>query len=315
MAIRTDFYYPSSAPGGTQIHACQWVPEQEPYVGVVQLIHGIAEHIGRYDAFAQFLTGHGYVVVGNDHLGHGGSAPTAEKLGWFAERDGWTHASNDTRTLQILTMRRFPGLPYFLFGHSMGSFLCRTDLIRFPGTADGAVLCGTGQMCTAQLLAGRAAAQAEALRLSRRGRSPRLSQLSFGTYNRQFAPNRTAYDWLCSNEASVDAYLADPMCGFTPTVGMFQDLMEGIAFVTAPEHLARMKKHTPVFFIAGGLDGVGENGAAVRRAYLSFKKAGMTDVDIRIYPGMRHEILNELAKELVYDDVLLWLERKRGAVR
>ena len=193
----------------------------------------------------------------------------------------------------------------------MGSFLTRTYLIRFPGTVSAAVLCGTGQMRRTTLAAGRAAAAAEALRLGRHGRSPLLSMLAFGSYNRAFRPNRTPFDWLSTSEETVDAYLADPLCGFDITTGLFLDLMDGIAFIRNEANLARMNPATPVYFIAGGLDGVGENGAGVRRAYLSFRKAGMRHLDIRIYPGMRHEILNETARSLVYEDVLSWLQQRR----
>ena len=310
MSKVTDFTFPSSS-GLCQIHARQWLPEEEPYVGIVQLVHGIAEHIGRYDAFARFLNSHGYIVVGNDHLGHGLSVASEEYRGYFADRDGWMHVSNDTRTLQIMTARRFPNLPYFLFGHSMGSFLTRTYLIRFPGTLDGAVICGTGQMRLAVIRAGQAAAQVEKLRLGAKGKSWLISQLCFGSYNNQFKPARTAYDWLSINEENVDAYMADPLCGFDITVGLFLDLLDGLTLIEDPKQLAHMQKEMPVFFIAGGLDPVGESGKGVRRAYLSFKESGMKDVDIRIYPGLRHEILNEVGCEMVYDDVLLWLERQR----
>lgn len=312
MSKITDFTFPSSS-GLCQIHARQWLPDEGDHVGVVQLVHGVAEHIERYDAFARFLNSHGYIVVGNDHLGHGASVAQEEYRGYFADQDGWTHVSNDTRTLQIMTARQFPGLPYFLFGHSMGSFLTRTYLIRFPGMVNGAVICGTGQMKPAVIRAGRAAAQVEKRRLGAKGRSKLLAQLSFGSYNNQFKPVRTAYDWLSINTENVDAYIADPLCGFDTTVGLFLDLMDGLSLIRKPEKLAHMKKNMPVFFIAGGLDPVGENGEGVRRAYLSFKEAGMTDLDIRIYPGLRHEILNEVGQEMVYDDVLSWLERKRGS--
>ena len=287
MSKITDFTFPSSS-GLCQIHARQWLPDEGDYVGVVQLVHGVAEHIERYDAFARFLNSHGYIVVGNDHLGHGTSVAQEEYRGYFADQDGWTHVSNDTRTLQIMTARQFPGLPYFLFGHSMGSFLTRTYLIRFPCTVNGAVICGTGQMKPAVIRAGRAAAQVEKRRLGAKGRSKLLAQLSFGSYNNQFKPVRTAYDWLSINTENVDAYIADPLCGFDTTVGLFLDLMDGLSLIQKPENLAHMKKDMPVFFIAGGLDPVGENGEGVRRAYLSFKEAGMTDLDIRIYPGLRH---------------------------
>ena len=262
MSQITDFKFPSSA-GTCQIHARQWLPDTTPYTGIVQLVHGIAEHIARYDAFARFLNAQGYIVVGNDHLGHGSSMARPENPGYFADREGWTHVSNDVRTLQILTMRHFPNLPYFLFGHSMGSFLVRTCLIRFPGTVQGAVLCGTGWLPGAKLTAAQAAAQLECLRGGKRKPSPLLAHLSFDPYNQQFAPNRTQYDWLSANSENVDAYLADPMCGFTPTAGLFRDLASGLHLIQNPKQLSHMKKDTPVLFIAGAQDPVGSNGDGV----------------------------------------------------
>ncbi len=312
MSQITDFYFPSSS-GSCQIHARQWVPDQGPYVGIVQLLHGMAEHIARYDDFAQFLNSHGYIVVGNDHLGHGASISSEKDRGHFADHDGWTHVSNDTRTLQIMTARLFPNLPYFFFGHSMGSFLTRTYLLRFPGTVDGAVLCGTGYMSTVLIHTFKVVAHGEKLRMGIHGKSKLLTSMSIGSYNHQFKPIRTSNDWLSVNCQNVDTYNADPLCGFDTTVGFFLDLADGLALIHSPEKLAQMKKDTPVFFISGGFDPVGSNGNGVRKVYELFKDAGMTDVNLKLYPGLRHEILNEVCHDLVYQDVLIWLESKRGA--
>ena len=163
MSERTSFFFPSSA-GHSRIHAMQWAPDDGTALrGVVQILHGVAEHIERYDELACYLNNHGYAVVGNDHLGHGKSVSSDTDYGYFADKDGWTHVCNDVRTLQIMTARRFPNVPYFLLGHSMGSFLARTYLIRFPGTVHGAILCGTGQMSSALIAAGQSAGRLEAL--------------------------------------------------------------------------------------------------------------------------------------------------------
>ena len=314
MSERTSFFFPSSA-GHSRIHAMQWAPDDGTALrGVVQILHGVAEHIERYDELACYLNNHGYAVVGNDHLGHGKSVSSDTDYGYFADKDGWTHVCNDVRTLQIMTARRFPNVPYFLLGHSMGSFLARTYLIRFPGTVHGAILCGTGQMSSALIAAGQSAGRLEALRLGRRGRSHLLTQLSFGSYNKRFRPNRTEYDWLSVNSRNVDAYIADPLCGFETTVGLFLDLMEGLSYIKNKKNLSRMKKDMPILFIAGDQDPVGDAGAGVRRARDSFRSAGMTDVTLHLYPGLRHEILNELDHASVYDDLLSWLEEKRGGI-
>lgn len=312
MSEHTSFFFPSSS-GRCRIHAVQWQPSPDTAPqGVVQILHGVAEHIERYDALGRYLSDHGFVVVGNDHLGHGKSVSSPADYGYFTDKDGWMHVSNDTRTLQIMTARHFPDLPYFLLGHSMGSFLARTYLIRFPGTVSGAILCGTGQTSDALIAAGRSAARLEALRLGRHVRSKLLTQLSFGSYNKRFRPNRTEYDWLSVNAQNVDDYIADPQCGFDLTVGLFLDLMDGLSYIKKKKNLARMKKDTPVLFIAGDQDPVGDAGAGVYRVYQSFRAAGMSDLELRLYPGLRHEILNELGRDSVYEDLLYWLEHKTG---
>ena len=312
MSQITEFLFPSSA-GNCHIHCVQWLPDQEPYVGVIQLVHGIAEHIKRYDDFARFLNRHGYVVVGHDHLGHGTSVGSEADRGHFADCDGWTHAGNDIRTLQIMTARQFPGLPYFLFGHSMGSFLTRTHLIRFPGTITGAILCGTGQMSPVVIRAGRVAAHLEAKRLGLRGKSQLLKKLSFGSYNKKFEPVRTDVDWLSLDHRNVDNYINDPLCGFDTTVGLFLDLMDGLALIRDPKKLTQMDQKLPVFFIAGDQDPVGDFGKGVKKVYQSFQRAGLSDLSLHLYPGLRHEILNETNHETIYGDVLHWLETHRGA--
>jgi alpha-beta hydrolase superfamily lysophospholipase len=313
MSKISDFTFPSND-GRHNVHVRQWLPETEEPVGVVQVLHGMAEHIGRYDDFARFLNDHGYIVVGNDHLGHGTTAESEEELGYFADDDSWMQVSNDTRTLQIMTARQFPNLPYFLFGHSMGSFLARTYLCRFPGTVTGAVLCGTEEMKDRLLLAALKAGRAEEMLVGRHGKSHLLAQ-NFAAYNRQFRPNRTAFDWLSINTENVDAYIADPLCGFPVTAGLFEDMLRGIAFTRDKQHLSHMKKDMPVLFISGSLDPVGEDGEGVRRAYDMFLDAGMKKASMHLYPGLRHEILNESGHEIVYDDVLTWLEQNRQETR
>ena len=144
MAMTREFVFPSQD-GRHQLHAVEWLPDQGEPRAVVQLVHGISEYILRYDAFTRFLAGHGFAVVGHDHLGHGGTAAEASEYGFLAEQDGWRLLSDDVQALRLATGERFPGLPYFLLGHSMGSFVARTCLIRFPGTVDGCILSGTGQ--------------------------------------------------------------------------------------------------------------------------------------------------------------------------
>ena len=237
-----DFSYPSSDKLHT-IHAREWVPEGSPR-GVVQIVHGVAEHIGRYDPVARFLAARGYVVCGEDHLGHGLTA--GGKFGYFGPKNGWNLVARDVRRLRELEGERHPGLPYVILGHSMGSFLTRTYLIRWPGTVDAAVLSGTGQESAAAVASCKALAGTLCKFRGPDYVSKTVNGLSLGAYNKAFKPNRTSSDWLSRDEAMVDSHLADPLCQFVPTVSMFRDMMGGLQFIADRKHLAKMGTGTPV---------------------------------------------------------------------
>lgn len=313
MVIASEFYFPSSD-GRTLIHVNQWTPLGGPVAGVVQIAHGVAEYGARYEPFARFLCGHGFAVVANDHLGHGKSLVEDCPMVYFGDENGWRHAVEDMEELRRRTAKVFPGVPYFLFGHSMGSFLSRTHLIRYPGRLDGCVLCGTGHMSPALIAGGKLIAGREIRRLGRKAYSAKADQLAFGAYNKPFAPNRTRFDWISASEANVDAYIADPLCGGDTTLGLFRDMLGGLGIITKQANIERMDKDLPVLFIAGDQDPVGEMGKGVRRAYQAFRKAGVRDVSIKLYHGLRHEILNEASRRYVYQDVLDWLETRAERV-
>ncbi len=297
-----------SKDGVHNCHVSLWRPEGAPRA-VVQIVHGVAEHMGRYDHFARYLADHGFAVCGEDHLGHGKTVDDG-KYGYFGKKNGWTLVSADVRRLRVLMGERFPGAPYFLLGHSMGSFLARTYLCAYPGTVDGCILSGTGQEKPALVAAGKAAARAVCALRGPETVSPLLNKLSLGAYNDQFKPTRTTADWICRDEAVVDAYLKDPFCTFLPTAGMFRDMMEGLQYISDEDALSQMDPSTPVYLFSGDRDPVGANGEGVKRVYGFFKDHGTADLTMKLYPGGRHEMLNEIDKGEVYADVLAWLEKR-----
>ncbi len=309
MSITSEFYFPSSD-GKTLIHVNQWTPTDRKIVGVVQIAHGVAEYGARYEPFAQYLCSHGFVVVANDHLGHGKSLIAGKPMVYFGEKDGWWHVVDDIETLRAKVAKVFPDVPYFLFGHSMGSFLSRTHLIRYPGKLDGCILCGTGHQPAAVIAGGKLIADREIRRLGKHAFSVKADNLAFGAYNKAFAPNRTPFDWISASTANVDAYIADPLCGGNTTLGLFRDMLDGLTFITKQSNINQMDKELPVFFIAGDQDPVGDMGKGVRKAHDCFKKAGIRDLNIKLYHGLRHEILNEASRQYVYRDVLDWLEAR-----
>ena len=303
-----DFYFQSST-GRTSIHALKCVPDGKPRA-VVQIAHGIAEHIDRYRPFMEFLADNGFVVAGNDHLGHGKSIRVPEEQGFFAEKDGWWRVVDDMDKLHDIMSKEYPELPYVLFGHSMGSFLTRTYLIKHLDKYDGVILSGTGHQSPALVLGGNAAASVMAKLNGAMGDGTKLDSLAFGTYLSKIENPRTKFDWLSRDAEQVDKYIADPLCGFIGKSGLYRDMMQGIKFITNKNNIAQMNKEKPVYFMSGDGDPVGDYGKGVERAYKAFCDAGLHDVFMRLYPGGRHEMLNETNKEQVYQDILSWLNEK-----
>ena len=301
------FTFPS-ADGVTELRGRLWRGDSVPRA-VVQLVHGVSDHISRYDRFARHLTAHGFVVAGHDHLGHGDSLPRGSTPIWFAARDGWRIVTDDTCALHRKLRREFPGLPVFILGHSMGSFVTRSMLIRYPGSVDGAILMGTGWNSEAAISGGLAVTAVLGALRGKRATSGFVTDLAFGGYNKAFAPNRTGFDWIAADERAVDRYVADPKCGEDATVGLLHDMLVGFRFNQRRENLRKMDAATPILFVAGQDDPVGAMGRGVEKSAAAFRDAGVTDVTTILYPGLRHEILNEpSAPDTVDADILRWLE-------
>ena len=299
------FSFPSSD-GIHSIQVQEWRPEGRPRA-VVQIVHGVAEHVGRYDQAARFLASHGFLVCGGDHLGHGRTVSDGQ-YGYFAPKGGWDLVVRDVRRLRELEGEQYPGLPYFLLGHSMGSFLTRTYLIRWPGTVDGAILSGTGQEPAPLVAFGRAASGALCALRGPSYVSALIYQLSLGAYNRRFRPNRTTGDWLSRDPVMVDEGLRDPLCSFRPTVSMFRDMMTGLQFIGQERNVKKMDPNTPVYFFSGEQDPVGSMGKGVKKVAGLYRRAGCRDVTVKLYPGGRHEMLHETNRQEVLADLLSWLE-------
>jgi len=303
-----DFTFQSST-GVNTIHALKCVPDEAPKA-IVQIVHGIAEHIDRYRPFMSFLAENGYLAVGNDHLGHGKSITDPSQQGFFAEKDGWAHVVADLDLLHDQMKKEYPDIPYIFFGHSMGSFLTRTYLIKHPLKYDAAIISGTGHQPRPMVFGGYAAACLFAHGKGAHEVGTKLNDIAFGSYNKDFENPRGIYEWLSRDPAVQDAYAADPLCGFIATNGLFRDMMGGIRFITDQNNINTMNKEKPIYFMSGNSDPVGENGKGVSRAYEAFKKAGLYDVTMRLYPGGRHEMLNEINKDQVYQDILKWIQEK-----
>ena len=300
-----DFYYPSST-GRNQIHARICTPDGTPK-GIVQIAHGIAEHIDRYEDFMRFLAENGFVAVGNDHLGHGKSAASPDEQGIFADEDGWNYVVEDMKKLREKVREQYPDLPYVFFGHSMGSFLTRTFLIKYPALYDAAILSGTGHQSAALINGGYLAAQLMTRKNGPRSSGQALNDMAFGSYCKRIENPRTPFDWLSRDNETVDRYIADPLCGCVSKTSLYRDMMGGLKFLTSQKNINKMNRNAPVYFMSGAEDPVGDYGKGVEKAYKAFCNAGLTDVMIRLYPGGRHEMLNEINRDEVKQDILNWL--------
>ena len=307
MAKFSEFTFPSSD-GIHQICASLWLPDAGEPKAVVQIVHGVAEYVDRYDALARFLTEHGYAVCGDDHLGHGRTAKADSRFGWFADHDGWTLIVADEHALRQRMGERFPNVPYFLLGHSMGSFMTRTFLCRYPGEVSGAVLSGTGQESALAVGAGKFLAGLIGTFKGSGYSSDFVNGLVLGAYNKQFAPNRTSADWISRDEGEVDKYIDDPLCQFVPTVGMYHDMFTGLQYISSQRALSQMDPDTPVYLYSGDRDPVGGSGAGVKKVWGYFKTHGTKDLTLKLYEGGRHEMHNELNREQVFADLLAWLD-------
>ena len=293
-----------------RIFTYKWMPDETSTIrGIIQIAHGMAEHAGRYERFAEALTNTGYAVYANDHRGHGKTAGSQDKIGYFADENGWDKVVKDMHTLTAIIKKENPNKPFFLFGHSMGSFLSRHYSMLYADDLSGLVLSGTGGDPGALGKIGLFVANMDAKLHGKKAKSEIMNKLSFGTFNSAFRPNRTDYDWLSRDNNEVDKYIKDPWCGTVFTAGFFCDLLNGIGYINKKENIAKIPKNLPIYIFSGAKDPVGANTKGVIQVYNSFKKAGIVDVEIRFYEDGRHEMLNEINRDEVFKDVVSWLNK------
>ena len=279
-----------------------------PCRGVIQLVHGMAEHIARYDRLARALCAAGYTVAGHSHLGHGEDA-REDELGFFGRRDGWGHLVEDVHAAHELLPTRFPGQRFAILGHSMGSFVTREYLLRYGGDLTAAVICGTGWFPGPLCSVARAAAALCGVFGGWQKPAPLVDRLMSKDNNKAFAPVRTPFDWLSRDTAEVDKYMADPRCGFLFTARGYYDMFTGLKSLSRLHRLAALPGDLPVLFISGDADPIGTQGKGVSTVAQQFRDAGVRDVTVRLYPGARHELFNETNRDEITAELIDWLNR------
>lgn len=294
-----------SADGRTTIHGVRWIPDGEVRA-VLQIAHGMCEYIERYERFASVMNEQGILVTGNDHLGHGQSVTGPDRLGYFAEKDGNRCVLKDLEQVGKITGETYPGVPYFFMGHSMGSFLCRQVIAERGREFAGAIVMGTGNQPGFITGMGKLICRIIAAFKGWEHRSAFVNSMAFGGYNGKFG-QKGGTDWLSANAENVEKYNRDPMCGFTFTLNGYYNMFHSIHLLSGKNYISGMPKELPVLLVSGNDDPVGDYGKAPSAVCEQYKKLGMKDVRCILYPGERHEILNENEHDTVDADIAGWI--------
>lgn len=301
-----EFYLPSSDKN-YKIRCMEWIPDGD-VKAVLQITHGMTEHIGRYREFGIWLAEHGVAVIGHDHLGHGRTVKKQEDYGYFGTEGGMTCVVKDIRRVTIYGKKKYKGRKLVLLGHSMGSFLTRKYISVYKDGPDGFILMGTGAPAEPMVFCGYILAAAMKKIKGERYRSNLLYEMSLGNYNRKFRPVKTAYDWLTREESFSKSFAEDEYCQFIFTAAAYQDFFGLILSDTKAEKEKRVRTDAPLLIVSGDKDPVGEDGKGVRKVYGSFDAAGVSDLTLGLYEGARHEILHEVNREEVFADIFEWIE-------
>lgn len=291
----------------------KWSESDKPKA-IIQLVHGMAEYIERYEDFAVFLVGKGYVVYGNNHIGHGSSVASNDDLGHLPGKTGYRYVGEDVHTLKKIAKREYPNTPYILLGHSMGSLIARQDAATWGDELDALILSGTSGK---NPLSGIGLLLIDIITMFKgpKYKSKLIYNMAFGSYNKRCSEKRTLYDWLSFNTDNVDKYVADDKSGFMFTVSGFRNLMALLKNVTSKSWYEEVPKTLPILLISGKEDPVGAYGAGVIETEQGLKKSGVKDVTMILYDHMRHEILKETDNMKVYEDILEFIDRETEKVK
>lgn len=294
------------------IHGMMWKQEGIEVKGIIQIVHGMVEHIERYDMFATEMAKRGYIVVGHDHLGHGYSVQSKDDYGFIDEEKGAEYLIYDIHKLHQKMKKQYSNIPYFLIGFSMGSFLVRRYLIDYPKEDfTGVIIMGTGQHSILESSVGMLITTVLKKIKGHRYVSPFVDYCVIGTLQRKIKNKKTDRDWISTDEKEVEKYKNNPMCSFVFTVSAYFDLFKTVYIIEKPNNLRRMRKDIPIILLSGAEDPVGNRGKAIEKLYKQYQNLGIENVEYKLYPKARHELLNEYNREQVIEELFQWLEKNR----
>lgn len=294
---------------GEGLYYISWLPEINPK-GIIQISHGMAEHSGSYEELGNWFSEQGFAVFANDHIGHGKNAVSDQAYGHIPNKSGWNSMLADMHRLTGIIRKEYPEIPFFLLGHSMGSFLVRDYICRWGEDIDGTILSATSGSQPLLSYLGLLVARREIKKFGEQHRSKRLTSMTFGKYNKKFKPNRTEYDWLSRDEKKVDEYIADNRCGGVFTAGFFAALLNGIRHLDKHEELHHIPHSMSFLFLTGEQDALSGFGQRVWNLIDQFERNGLFDIEAVFYPDSRHDLKLELNREMVFKDVLTWIMGK-----
>ncbi len=298
-----------SADNKTDIYAKKWIPENE-VKAVLQITHGMLEHIERYNDFASYIADNNILVTGQDLLGHGCSVKSSEQRGFFATRNGNEILLNDITTLMKITKAEFPKIPYFHLGHSMGSYLIRQFITEHSKDISGAILVGSGYPSRVLISFGEALSKLIGSFRGQNYRSEFLDKISIGSFNKHYKNPKTAVDWLSRDQKVVEDYVNDEKIDFIFSTNAYMNMYKSIKHIHKSREIRKVSKELPIIFLSGSEDPVGDMGEGVRKSYQKLADQGFMDVAIKLYDGARHEIINETNKKEVYQDICNWIDER-----
>ncbi|MFC0558485.1 alpha/beta hydrolase [Halalkalibacter alkalisediminis] len=293
-----------------EIFVYRWSDETVAPRAIIQIAHGMAEHGARYQTFAEQLVVNGIMVYANDHRGHGRTGEKSGLLGHFNDENGFDRAVTDLKEINEFIHHQHQEVPVFLLGHSMGSFLVRRFIQKYQGVVEGAIISGTGGDPGIAGKLAKNVVKSQIRKLGKQKESPLLNKLVFGHYNKKIKSPKTEYDWLSRDKTAVQKYIDDPLCGFIPTAGFFEDLFEGLELIHQDEEVKKIEKDLPFFFFSGDQDPLGKKTKAVLNVIHQYKKQGIRNIQYKFYKKGRHEMLNEVNRDDVTLDIIKWVEQQ-----
>lgn len=292
----------------TNIHMVTYSPYHEPKA-IIQIVHGVTEHISRYEEFANYFTNQNILVVGIDLLGHGLSTNNGTKKMYFGPSGSFDYVVEDINTCYKITKEKYPNIPYIILGFSLGSFLSRKYLIEYPNNLDAAIIIGTGDTSPLLLKLAKKITLKEIKKYGEESFTPKIKSLTFGTYNKKFKPNKTDYDWLCQSETSLNNYLNDNLRGEAISCGLFREMLDGMLYTNNSKNIIKMNKKIPILLLSGSQDPVGDFTKGIKKYYKKLQKNNIQNVTLKIYDNLRHDILHEDSYLTIFNDINEWLNK------